>query len=395
MHFAHWRAVVAVAALLLGLPARQPAQQQGGAPKPGKKATSDRSPAKAATEVSMLAGLEWLSRHQARDGHWACAGFLEQCAADKCGGAGDPAFDTGVTGLALAAFLGAGFTQERGQYKSTVGRALAFLMSIQGEEGCFGTRDSTRFQYNHALAALALVEAYGMSQTESLRGSAQKAVAWIMRSKNEKRGWRYGVADGASDTSVTGWMIFVLKSAAMAGLEVDKQALADASDFVEEMTDPATGRTGYQAKGGPSSRLDEKSSTAFPPQNGETLTAIGMLVRIDAGHGRDDPMVMKGAEILSKALPIWKPDHLDFCYWQLGSLAMYQVAGAPWEMWNEAMKTSVIPHQNRDPKRHDCGSWDPVDAWSAAGGRVYSTAMLCLCLEVYYRYPRIYGVEKK
>jgi hypothetical protein len=120
-----------------------------------------------------------------------------------------------------------------------------------------------------------------------------------------------------------------------------------------------------------------------------------MLVRIDAGHGRDDPMVMKGAEILSKALPIWKPDHLDFCYWQLGSLAMYQVAGAPWEMWNEAMKTSVIPHQNRDPKRHDCGSWDPVDAWSAAGGRVYSTAMLCLCLEVYYRYPRIYGVEKK
>lgn len=343
----------------------------------------------------MLAAIQWLAKHQSPDGHWSCAGFAEQCGADRCGGPGDAAFDPGVTGLALLAFLGAGFTNEEGIHASTVGRGLHWLMSHQGEEGCFGSRDSTRFQYNHACAALAIVEAYGMTKSDALRASAQKAVAWTLRSKNEKHGWRYGVADGGSDTAVTGWMTFVLKSAAMAGLEVDPHALEDAAGFVDEMTDPATGRTGYQSKGGASSRLAEKTAVTFPPEKSEALTAIGMLVRIDAGHGPEDPMIVKGAELLSKSAPRWDPASLDFFYWQFGSLAMYQVGGEPFNRWNKAMKETVIPHQHGDPKRHDCGSWDPEDAWSAAGGRVYSTAMLALCMEVYYRYPRVYGVKKK
>jgi len=32
------------------------------------------------------------------------------------------------------------------------------------------------------------------------------------------------------------------------------------------------------------------------------------------------------------------------------------------------------------------GSWDPIDAWGTAGGRVYATAINALTLEVYYRY---------
>jgi hypothetical protein len=343
----------------------------------------------------MLAALKWLAAHQSPDGHWGCAGFEEQCGTGKCGGAGDAAFDTGVTGLALLAFLGAGFTQDEKPYAATVSRGLAWLMTVQGEDGLFGTRKSKRFQYNHACAALAMVEAFGMTGAESLGGSAQRAVAWLMRSKNDKRGWRYGVADGDNDTSVTGWMALVLKSATMSRLEVDPRVLADAAGFIDEMTDPETGRTGYQAKGGLPCRFGELTAQAFPPQKSESPTAIGMLVRIDAGHGPDDPMILKGADLLGKLLPRWEPASLDFDYWHFGSLAMYQVGGEPFDKWNEAMKTAIIPHQHRDPKRHDYGSWDPVDAWSAAGGRVYSTAMLCLCMEIYYRYPRIYGVKKK
>ncbi len=32
------------------------------------------------------------------------------------------------------------------------------------------------------------------------------------------------------------------------------------------------------------------------------------------------------------------------------------------------------------------GSWDPTGRWSPQGGRVYSTALAVLTLEVYYRY---------
>ena len=36
------------------------------------------------------------------------------------------------------------------------------------------------------------------------------------------------------------------------------------------------------------------------------------------------------------------------------------------------------------------GSWVPVDVWAKIGGRVYSTALCTLSLEVYYRYLPMY-----
>ena len=44
-------------------------------------------------------------------------------------------------------------------------------------------------------------------------------------------------------------------------------------------------------------------------------------------------------------------------------------------------------HQAGQPCRYR-GSWDPVDAWSPEGGRVYATAILAMCLQVYYRYDK-------
>jgi hypothetical protein len=39
------------------------------------------------------------------------------------------------------------------------------------------------------------------------------------------------------------------------------------------------------------------------------------------------------------------------------------------------------------------GSWDPVGAWGRDGGRVYSTALCALILEVYYRYNNVPGAR--
>lgn len=35
------------------------------------------------------------------------------------------------------------------------------------------------------------------------------------------------------------------------------------------------------------------------------------------------------------------------------------------------------------------GSWDPVGVWGGHGGRGYATAIQCLTLQVYTRYPRL------
>ena len=41
------------------------------------------------------------------------------------------------------------------------------------------------------------------------------------------------------------------------------------------------------------------------------------------------------------------------------------------------------------------GSWDPIDEWGPAGGRVYSTALGAMTFEVYYRFRRIQSALAK
>ena len=54
------------------------------------------------------------------------------------------------------------------------------------------------------------------------------------------------------------------------------------------------------------------------------------------------------------------------------------------------LERAVGPNQHSDKgDRNNFGSWDPVGAWGEDGGRVYSTAILVLTLEAYYRYSRL------
>ena len=58
-----------------------------------------------------------------------------------------------------------------------------------------------------------------------------------------------------------------------------------------------------------------------------------------------------------------------------------------WSRWNEALRGAVLKTQSNSGDER--GSWDPVGPWGYAGGRIYATAMMALCLESYYRYPRV------
>jgi hypothetical protein len=342
---------------------------------------------------STIAALRWLAHHQSEDGRWDCDGFDAQCEGERCSGRGEATYDVGVTGLALLCFLGAGYTHERpSMFRKTVREGLEFLMQAQDTDGIFGGRSCQHFQYNHACAALAMVEAYGMTASPRLKGPAERAVAWVLRSRNPYRAWRYEPADGDNDSSVTGWMAMVLKSAAMGGLPIEHAALDDAVSFIDEMTDPSSGRTGYRERGGLPARVQGDAMERFPAERSESLTAVGVLTRIfDGRKPASDPALERGARLLAAQPPKWDAPNIDFYYWYYGTLALFQYGGPEWEQWKKAMERELLAHQCADPAKHDVGSWDPVDPWSSEGGRVYSTALNCLCMEVYYRYPRVFG----
>ena len=351
------------------------------------------------TEESVDAALQWLKNHQSPDGRWDADGFSDQCKKNTCGGPGYTSHDIGVTGLALLCFLGAGHTHDStGSFKNTVKNGLKFLVESMDDEGCIGERVGHQFLYDHACAALALTEAYGMTQARPFKEPAQKAVKFILKAQNPYRAWRYAFPpDGDNDTSVTGWMVMVLKSAKMSQLTIDEGAYAGALNWVDEMTDPATGRTGYTDRGGPPSRLKELMDK-FPAEKSEAMTAAGVLVRVFSGKtAEEDKMISAGAALMAEKLPKWDPDTgvIDFYYWYYGTLAMFQVGGPGWDKWNDSIKKEIVDHQRTNKDEDEYGSWDPIDAWSDAGGRIYSTAMNCLCMEVYYRYPKVFGQKKR
>ncbi len=341
-------------------------------------------------------GLDWLARHQSLDGRWDCDAYMRRGDPERgplCTGKGNAMYDVGVTGLALLAYLGAGNTNREGIYKSTVGKGLMWLKRQQDAEGCFGARGDPHFTYNHAIAALAMAEAYGMTHSTLWRSCAQSGVDFCMKAQNPYKAWRYGVRTGDNDSSVTGWMVMALKSAQISGLEVNETSLKWARDWIVEMTDEETGRVGYTKRGERPVRAEGRREQ-FPADASESLTAVGVLTRIFAGEDpRSSTAIKAGAELMAKRLPVWDPEggRVDMYYWYYASLALFQCGGAEWSAWTGKMKSAMVDTQRGDG--NFAGSWDPVGPWGEDGGRVYSTALMTMCMEVFFRYPRVFGTR--
>ena len=74
-----------------------------------QRRTPDPYPGTPQTEDAVRAALKWLAHHQGPDGGWGAETFVNQCTGGRCSGTGDSSYDAGVTGLAVLAFLGAGY----------------------------------------------------------------------------------------------------------------------------------------------------------------------------------------------------------------------------------------------------------------------------------------------
>ena len=103
--------------------------------------------------------------------------------------------------------------------------------------------------------------------------------------------------------------------------------------------------------------------------------------------------IQQGARLCLERLPVWNEGDgsVDHYYWYYGTLAMFQVSGRQWAKWNKAMKKAIVDHQCKNGCEK--GSWDPIGPWGEDGGRVYATAVMTMCLEVYYRYGKVFGTK--
>jgi hypothetical protein len=98
-------------------------------------------------------------------------------------------------------------------------------------------------------------------------------------------------------------------------------------------------------------------------------------------------MIEKGVQLILRKAPEWDLDsgEIDFYFWYWGTRAVHLASGKEWDSWSNALDRALLNAQNQETGRVVRGSWDPVGAWCAVGGRVYSTALACLMLQEEWR----------
>jgi hypothetical protein len=348
---------------------------------PGRLGLIEWQGGNAHTEAAVVAALGWLARSQSADGRWDAlrfgAGQEQKVLGHDRGGAGRNA-DTGVTGLAILAFLGAGHSHQQGDYQSTVKSGLDFLIRTQAADGSlFGEATLYAQMYCHSMATFALAEAQAMTADARLQPAVTKAVAYCLRAQHTTTGgWRYRPNE-IGDTSQLGWQMMALASAERAGLNVPSQTWTRVGRFLQSVR---RGNHGGLA----SYRPDGPPTTS--------MTAEAYYCRLLLGEtgveAIDQAAASEARRQLLGALP--SRERINLYYWYYATLALHHrsqmsdMDAAAWRTWNDAITRTLLETQVASGA--DAGSWNTNTVWGGYGGRVYTTAMAAMCLEVYYRY---------
>jgi len=402
------------------------------------------------SESAVELSLRWMAVNQSSNGRWDAEDFgAGQVKFDANGVdrefAGKEA-DTGLTALVMLSFLGAGYTHEEGRYAVEVDHALDWLIGQQGSDGNLcGNAEKFARMYCHAMATYCLAEAYGMqkevvlgpivdpealrlvmdngvlaavcvasSATSQgllnavemngtvrnlqanmfaysirrvddlrLRSALAKAVAFTIRQQDQQGGgWRYKQFQ-EGDVSMLGWQLMSLKSAEIAGVNIPEAVRAKMKTFLESVRQGTSGGLfGYRRN----SLTRGRSSEPVTP----TMTAEALFCQQMLGYPRDSDASTESIAYLMRSPP--RLSDMNYYYWYYGTLAMYQHGGKPWQDWNNMVRDMLVEQQVQIGPM--AGTWDPNDEWGRYGGRLYSTALATLTLEVYYRLLPLYRMNE-
>jgi len=318
-----------------------------------------------ATEDAVARALDYLSRNQEPDGRWT------RFTTDRTPHRRRDPRDVALTGLATLAFLASDNTPDKpGLYQDNVRAALKFLVDEQRGDGSF--RGSGGDMYDQAIATIALSEATLMTGDDHYKKAALKGAEYLLWAHHHRSGgWRYQ-PNQTADTSVTGWCVMALHSAEQAGFSVPEGYREDILRYLTSVSSgPNRVLVAYQDRSKPS----------------ETMTAQALFTRMLLGVQPTSAQVEEASRFAARFSPSeWGK---DFYHWYYVSLMLMQVQNDTWKTWNKEMSETLLSLQRGDG--YASGSWDSDGLRNDPGGRVFSTAMATLTLEVYYRYLPMYS----
>ncbi|MBA72826.1 MAG: hypothetical protein CMO73_09160 [Verrucomicrobiales bacterium] len=314
------------------------------------------------SESAVEKALTYLANLQEEDGRWDIG---------KSGG--QAGHDIAATAFSLLAFYGRGERHDKEcKYQKNVRLGLEWMLNQQIESSgdLRGNSPQNNAMYDHGIAALALVEAYGVTKDSKLKPKAQAAIDFIVESQHEEGGWRYRPKE-RGDLSVTGWMVMALASAKMSGLAIPQSTFDGVDNFLEIISGGKDGGSyGYTDSPG-------KGKSGRMAMN-----AAGFFCAQLSGASSNAAKAFESALIIDNAG--FQLNDIYYVYY--GTLAAYQHQGPVWRKWLEKMQTEFLNSQEPD------GSWPVGGGHGGQMGKVIVTALVALCLEAHYRYTPLYGL---
>jgi hypothetical protein len=314
------------------------------------------------SEAAVARGLAWLARMQQKDGSWKFDGSSSDQVA--------------ATGMALLPFLAAGETHKGNgkdnKYKKTVENGINWLLGkLSSATGAFAGASN---MYSHAIATVALCECAGMTRDHKVKAEATKAVNYIIRAQAKNGSWGYK-AESEGDTSIVGWQIQALASARLAEIKFERdKAYRDAEKFLISVSVDSESKYGYREKG-----------------QSQTLTPVALLARYYMGWTPRHPSYARGVDWLVNIAPPNK-GNFDMYYYYYATQVMHFYEGPTWhKVWNPKMRDMLISMQHKAGDQAKLGSWDKDGSHIGAScGRLGTTCLALLTLEVYYRHLPLY-----
>ena len=210
-----------------------------------------------ATEQSENAvenALRWLVQHQRSDGSWTFDLHLSpcdgRCKNGRPAGEDTPTPATAATGLALLAFLGAGYTSEIGPYQTQVRRGFYYLKSAAAETSHGYDWQQGGSMYGHGIALMAVSEALGMTKIDDRYDSdllyhAREGTRFTVIAQHQNGSWGY-TPGSPGDTTLTGWQVLSLIGAKKAGIQTRSDTFSRAKAFLMRMRDEPDYAFGYR-----------------------------------------------------------------------------------------------------------------------------------------------------
>jgi len=319
-------------------------------------------------DASLDRALAFLAKEQQADGCWS-----------REGGSRSQRNVTGITSLALMAFLAKGHTPGVGPYGDCLNKGIDFVLASQQPNGMLVRGDSGHGpMYSHNISTLMVSEVSGMvdpqrqAKIDQVLPKALKVILSAQQMQKDERsagGWRYQIDSRDSDISCTSWAIMALRSARNNGAVVPKDAIEKGLQYIMNCRDRGgSGGFAYQPGGAP----------------GWGRTGTALLCLELCGRHRDRYALMAGKWILEH-LPrrLGEGEHFSYALYYCAQ-GTFQLGDEYWVPFAAQMYDIMLRAQQPD------GGWPLVGDNDGEGGRYYSTSMAILAMSVSYRQLPIY-----